>query len=47
MFAFLMRLKQGRVINYDGKRAFFFQAKQYWVLPDQRVSFSLLVQRKK
>ncbi len=45
MFAFFMRLKQGRVINYDGKRAF-FQVKQYRV-PDQRVSFSLLVQRKK
>ncbi len=26
MFAFFMRLKRGRVINYDGKRAF-FQAK--------------------
>lgn len=42
MFAFFMRLKQGRVINYDGKRAF-FQAKQYRVLPDERVRFSLLV----
>ncbi|SUB42204.1 Uncharacterised protein [Pasteurella multocida subsp. septica] len=46
MFVFFMRLKQGRVINDDEKSAF-FQAKQYRVLPDGRVSFSLLVQKKK